>query len=88
MIRRRGHLRLSHTELRCIGLGGGVAYFLNQERKQAKIPEGSELVLVFNPDRKILIHLTDDRQQYLSCDLTHCERSKRWSPKASRICGG
>jgi len=72
----------------CIGLGGGVGYFMGQGGRQANIHEGSELVLVFNPGRKILTHLSNDRQQYLTCDLIHYERSKQWSPKASPICGG
>jgi hypothetical protein len=73
---------------RCICLGGGVAYFLSRGGRQAKIPEGSKLVLVFNRDRKIPTHLTDDRQQYLIRDQTHRERSKRWSPTVSMVCGG
>jgi hypothetical protein len=65
-----------------------VVYFLSQEGAQAKIPEGLELVLVFNRDRKILTQLTDDRQQYLIRDQSDCEGSKRWSPKGSLVCRG
>jgi hypothetical protein len=72
---------------RRICLGGGVAYFLSLEGRQAKFPEGSELVLISNRDRKIPTHPTEDRQQYLIRRLTHFECSMRWSPKASLVCG-